>query len=182
MMVKHISEEEISAWVDGQLGPGASGRVESHIRDCGDCRAAAKEMSALAEAFRATEIKELPPSIWSRVEANLESAVPARGRDLWSRFVPVIGHPVWMRATAAILAVVVLAVGGALFIEYRSAAEREKQALTEIQLSQNRLASLEAESYNPFRTAGAASSERNPFSRDQLRPDINPFRSAEGGR
>jgi anti-sigma factor RsiW len=181
-MVKHISEEEISAWVDGQLGPGESGQVESHIRDCGECRAAAEEMSALAEAFRATEIAELPPYIWSRIEANLDNAVPARGRKLWSRFVPVIGHPVWMRATAAILAVVVLAVGGALFIEYRSAAEIEKRALTEIQLSQNRLAALEAESYNPFRTAGAASSERNPFSRDQLRPDINPFRSAEGGR
>jgi hypothetical protein len=67
-------------------------------------------------------------------------------------------------------------------MEYRSAAEHEKQALTEIQLSQNRLAALEAESYNPFRIDGVVSSERNPFSRDQLRPDINPFRSAEGGR
>jgi anti-sigma factor RsiW len=181
-MVRHISEEEISAWVDGQLGPGESAQVESHIRDCGECRAAAKEMSALAEAFRATEIAELPSYIWSRIEANLDNAVPARGPNLRSRFVPVIGHPVWMRATAAILAVVVLAVGGALFMEYRSAAEHEKQALTEIQLSQNRLAALEAESYNPFRIDGVVSSERNPFSRDQLRPDINPFRSAEGGR
>lgn len=181
-MVKHISEEEISAWVDGQLGPGETGQVEHHVRECSECRSAAKEMSALAEAFRATEIADVPPYIWSRIEANLDKAVPTREGSLWSRFFPVIGHPVWMRAAAAMIAVVILAVGGALFIEYRSAAEFEKRALTEIQLSQNRLAALEAESYNPFRTAGAASSERNPFSRDRLRPDINPFRSAEGGR
>jgi anti-sigma factor RsiW len=84
-MVRHISLEEISAWVDGQLGPGESAQVESHIRDCGECRAAAKEMSALAEAFRATEIAELPSYIWSRIEANLDNAVPARGPNLRSR-------------------------------------------------------------------------------------------------
>jgi uncharacterized protein HemX len=87
-----------------------------------------------------------------------------------------------MRAAAAVLAVMILAAGGAIYIEHRSAAEFEQQALAEMQLAQNNLAALEAVSYNPFRTAGAAISEENPFLRDQLRPDVNPFRSASGGR
>jgi anti-sigma factor RsiW len=177
-MMKHISEEEISAWVDRQLDPGEMGRVESHIRDCSECRAAADEMSAMVEVFRSAERAELPSYLWGRIAADLETAAPSRRLGLRNWLLPVIGRPLWTRAAAAVLAIMVLAAGGAIYIEHKSAAE----ALAEIQLAQNSLAALEAESYNPFRTAGAAIGEVNPFSRDQLRPDVNPFRSASGGR
>ena len=181
-MIKHISEEEISAWVDRQLEPGEMGRVETHIRDCSECRAAADEMSRLAEMFRAAETAELPPYLWGRIAADLETAAPSRRLGLRNWLLPVIGRPLWMRAAAAALAVIVLAAGGAIFIEHRSAAEFKEQALAEMQIAQNNLVALDAESYNPFRSAGVAVTEGNPFSRDQLRPDVNPFRSASGGR
>ena len=95
---------------------------------------------------------------------------------------PVIGSPLLARTAAAALAIAILATGGAIYIERQSAANLERQALAEIQLAQNSLVALDPESYNPFRTAGAAYREVNPFYRDQVRPDINPFRSAAGDR
>jgi anti-sigma factor RsiW len=181
-MVKHISEEEISAWVDRQLNSGEMGRIESHLRGCGECRAAAGEMAAVAEAFRSTEIAELPPYLWSRIAKNLNEAALPRRKGLRSWLLPAAGRPIWARAAATVLAVMVLAMGGTIFIEHRSAADFEKRALAEMQIAQNSLAALDAETYNPFRTTGAASGEGNPFSRDQLSPDINPFRSAAGDR
>jgi anti-sigma factor RsiW len=182
-MVKHISEEEISAWVDRQLDPGEAGRIESHLRGCGECHAAAGEMSAMAEAFRSTEIAELPPYLWDRIATNLDNKGSHRRADLRSWFLPVLDRPMWARASAAVLAVMVLAAGGTIFIEHRSAAElKERALLEEIQVARNSLAALDSETFNPFRTGGAASSKGNPFSRDQLSPDINPFRSAAGDR
>jgi anti-sigma factor RsiW len=181
-MVKHIFEEQISAWVDGQLEPAEMSRVESHLRDCGECRAAADEMSAMVEAFRAAETAELPPSLWGRIAANLDREASPRRAGLRSWILPVIGNPLWVRAAAALLAVAILAAGGAIYFERKSAADFERRALAEMQLAQNSLVALDAESYNPFRTAGAAFRDENPFSRDQVRPDINPFRSATGGR
>jgi len=181
-MITHISEEEISAWVDRQLDHGEMERVESHLRDCGECRAAAEEMSAMVEAFRAAGTAELPPYLWRRIAANLDKAASPRRLDLQSWFLPALGRPLWTRAAAAVLAVMILATGGAMFIKHKSAADFEKRALAEMQLAQSSLVALDAESYNPFRTAGAAFREGNPFSRDPLRPDVNPFRSAPGGR
>jgi len=181
-MVKHISEEEISAWVDRQLDPGESGWIETHLRSCGECCAAAEEMSAMAAALRSTETAELPPYLWSRIATDLEKAASPRRQGFRSWLLQTTGRPIWMRAAATVLAVMVLAMGGAIFIVHRSAADFEKRALAEMQLAQNSLVALDAESYNPFRTAEAAFREGNPFSRDQLRPDVNPFRSAAGDR
>ena len=184
-MVKHVPEEQISAWVDRQLDPGEMGQVESHLRDCDECRAAADEMSAVVQAFRATETAELPPYLWGRIAANLDRAASSRRLDLRGWFLPVIGRPLLMRAAAALVAVTIVVAGGAIYIEHRSAADFETQALAEMQLAQNSLAALDAESYNPFRTAAGTSGtyrEENPFSRGQLRPDVNPFQSASGGR
>jgi anti-sigma factor RsiW len=181
-MIRHLPEEQISAWVDRQLDPGERDQVEDHLRDCAECRAVANEMSAMAEVFRAAETAELPPYLWTRIAAHLETETsPPRGR-LRSWLTPAIGSPIWMRAAAAVLAVAILAAGGAIYTEYKSAADFQRRALAEMQLAKNSLAALDAESYNPFRTAGAARREENPFSRDRVSPEINPFRSAGGDR
>ncbi len=164
------------------MDPGEMDLVEAHLRDCGECRALAGEMSAMAEVFRLAEPAELPPYLWGRIAANLRQEASPRPGRLQSWFMPALGHPFLMRAAAAVLAVAVLAAGGAIYIERKSAADFERRALAEMQLAQNSLVAHDAESYNPFRTAGATYEEENPFSRDRLRPDINPFRSAGGDR
>jgi anti-sigma factor RsiW len=181
-MIGHISEEQISAWVDRQLDPGETRQIEDHLRDCAECRAAADDMSAIAEVFRSAETAELPPYLWSRIATHLESETSPQRSRVRSWFMPAISRPLWTRAAAAILAVAILAAGGALYVEHKSAADLERRALAEMQLAQNSLVALGAESYNPFRTAGAAYREENPFSRDRVRPEINPFRSAGGDR
>ncbi len=181
-MTKHISEETISAWLDRQLDSGEMDQVDGHLRDCSECRANAEEMSAVTEVFRRPETAELPPHLWRRIAANLDVAPASRRPRLRGWLMPAIGRPFWARAAAAVLAVAILAAGGAIFIERRSAADFEKRALAELRLAQNSLTALDAESYNPFRPAGAAYREGNPFSRDHLRPDVNPFRSAAGDR
>ena len=178
--MKHLSDELISAWVDGQLETGEMDQVECHLRDCGGCRATADEMSAVTEAFRAAEDAELPPYLWGRIAARLEKEASPRPTGLRSWVIPGIGNPLLARAAAAVLVIAILATGGAIYIERKSAANLEMQA--EIQRAHNSLVALDTESYNPFRTAGAAYREVNPFSRDQVRPDINPFRSAAGDR
>ena len=157
-------------------------QVECHLRDCGGCRAAADEMSAVTEAFRAAEDAELPPYLWGRIAARLEKEASPRPTGLRSWVIPGIGNPLLARAAAAVLVIAILATGGAIYIEHKSAAAFKRQALAEMQLAQNSLVALDAESYNPFRTAGAAYREVNPFSRDRVGPDINPFRSAAGDR
>ncbi len=181
-MIEHLPEEQISAWLDRQLDPGEMDRVGDHLRACRECRAVADEMSAMAEIFRAAETAELPPYLWTRIATHLESETSPRRDRLRSWFMPAISSPVWTRVAAGILAVAILAAGGAIYIEHKSAADFERRALAEMQLAQNSLVALDAESYNPFRSAGASYREENPFSRDRVRPDINPFRSAGGDR
>jgi hypothetical protein len=136
----------------------------------------------VTEAFRAAETVELPPYLWGRIAASLELEKEPSPRQTGLRnwVMPAIGSPLLARAAAAVLAIAILAAGGAIYIERKSAANLEMQA--EIQHAQNNLVALDAESYNPFRTAGAAYREVNPFSRDQVGPDVNPFRSAAGDR
>lgn len=182
-MSGHISEEQISAWVDRQLNPAEMGRVEGHVRGCGECRATAEEYSAMMEVFRSADVPELRPFVWSRIAASLDNPPSPRRAGLRAWLLPAADRRIWIHARAMVLAVMVLAMGGVLFVEYRSSVDSERlEALAEIQFARDNLAALGTESYNPFRTTGSIDVEENPFSRDQLRPDVNPFRSVPRGR
>ena len=70
-----VSGSDLSAYVDGQLGEAARGRVDAHIDACASCREALAELRALRSAIR-----ELPrasaPRSFSLREADVQPLTP----------------------------------------------------------------------------------------------------------
>jgi len=108
----------ISRALDGSMSAGASLRLKRHLDQCEDCRRASQQYAQIDEAFRSSAAT-VPPqeagqdeywsTYWDRLRAKLDSE-PGQG----------IAQGVlrsWRRLATA--AVVVIAVGAALFVALR---------------------------------------------------------------
>jgi anti-sigma factor RsiW len=101
-------QDEMTAYLDGELPPATSELVRVHVERCQFC---ADEFQGLEEssAFIDTRLNalELRPQIWGHVRARI-SAEPAGARPgLLGVF---LGHR-WVVATATLAAVAILALG-----------------------------------------------------------------------
>ena len=168
-MTDHISGEQISAWVDGELNSSDSRNAEAHLRDCATCRAVHEEMASVTKLFHTAESIEAPPYLWRRILEALEA---------WSGRSPKPAVSYWsgLRAKAlATAAGIVIMVGGALgYYFYRTDYVPTQLALREIDQVGKSLSARFPE--NPFRTASSMNSP-NPFSKLKPREDVNPFSS-----
>ena len=73
---KHpIADQELSAYVDGQLSPDARARVEQHIESCAACRETVDELRALRSALQALPREDAPRSFALR-EADVRPQAP----------------------------------------------------------------------------------------------------------
>ena len=73
---KHpIADQELSAYVDGQLSPDARGRLEQHIESCAACRETVDELRALRSALQALPREDAPRSFALR-EADVRPQAP----------------------------------------------------------------------------------------------------------
>jgi anti-sigma factor RsiW len=64
----------VDAWVDGELDPGASLHVETHVGRCAECRAEADMIRSLKRAMSALrETGQAPAALRSRIAAALEA-------------------------------------------------------------------------------------------------------------
>ena len=82
-MTGHLSEEQISAWVDGQLSSDERLLFEAHLPLCEMCRNIFEEMAKVNRLFRQDELTP-SPDLWKRISAALDSPRPAswrRGSD-----------------------------------------------------------------------------------------------------
>ena len=77
-MTDHLSEEQISASVDGQLEAEERRLLEAHLTGCEKCRKIFEEMSEVTRLFRQEELTP-PPDLWGRISSQLDS----RGRGSW---------------------------------------------------------------------------------------------------
>lgn len=168
-MTDHISGEQISAWVDGELDSSDYRDAEAHLRDCAVCRAVYEEMASVTKLFGTAESLEAPPYLWRRILEALEA---------WSRHSTKPAVPYWSGLRAKVLATaagLVIIVGGALgYYASRTEYVARQVALRELDQVGKSLSTRFPD--NPFRIA-SATSKPNPFSKLKTGEDVNPFSS-----
>lgn len=72
----HLSDEVLSAWVEGELEPGEAGRIAEHVASCVQCRGAIGDLRHLRAG--AAELGGVEPS--DRVWQAIQPRVALRGR------------------------------------------------------------------------------------------------------
>ncbi len=168
-MTDHLSEEQISASVDGQLEAEERRLLEAHLPGCEKCRKIFEEMSEVSRLFRHEELTP-PTDLWRRISTKLDSPGhrPWQWRLSWAR----------KEISAAAAAILLVLAGGAwLFLRYRSEDAFRRMALQELDRVHTVLTTRHSGSYNPFRTSSVAGSNSNPFSSGRLSEAANPFRT-----
>lgn len=159
-MTSHISQEQISAWLDGQLEDDSTRQIKEHLETCPGCRAVRDEMSALDRLFRGLEVVSPPSYLWSKISAGLDQAASSP-RGWFSRRGFAVVRPVWKRVELWGLAAA-LVVGCSIAVMQWSNYRTERERLAEIDRAYRTLTPQNAESYNPFATSQIDTS-RNPF-------------------
>ena len=168
-MTDHLSEEQISASVDGQLEAEERRLLEAHLTGCEKCRKIFEEMSEVTRLFRDEELTP-PAHLWGRISLKLDS--PSGGSRRWRLS--------WGRKkiSAAAAAILLMLAGSAwLSLRYRSEDAFRRMALQELDRVHTVLTTRHSGSYNPFRTSSVAGSNSNPFSSGRLSEAANPFRT-----
>lgn len=118
-MKAHL-EEMLSGYVDDQLTAEERARAEQHLAECAVCRAELEALRELKTTMREVQLAHTmevtPEFFWSQVKRRIEeeerrdaAAAPSFGGGWW-------GELLWRRwALAGVAALVVVAVGIALF-------------------------------------------------------------------
>ncbi|MEN6480304.1 MAG: anti-sigma factor [Anaerolineales bacterium] len=102
----HASEDDLSAYLDGELGPRQAKRLERHLRECGTCQRELAELRATRLLLRGVPQRPVPRSFL--LPASVADA--RRRQRAWNAgFVVLRGA-----AVAVSLALVVLLSGNAL--------------------------------------------------------------------
>ena len=68
----HISDQQMSAWLDRQLEAAKAAELEAHLRQCESCRCVQEELASTTGMFRNLEPLKAPAYLWTRVAAELE--------------------------------------------------------------------------------------------------------------
>ena len=175
-MKTHAPEQQISAWLDGQLEPAETAELEAHLSGCDNCRELRQELDSANRLFRDLEPAKLPPYLWTRVAAELEH--PRKQNPFsWLQW-----QGTWyfarreLLAAAALLVFVVTGTVGVV-LDHRSTVRFEMSAIAQLDSIHDSLVARSSEVYNPFRSSGWTNTNSNPFKRRQLDADSNPFRS-----
>jgi anti-sigma factor RsiW len=170
-MTAHVPEEQISAWLDRQLGDAESRLVEEHLRGCRACSAAREELSGITGLFRNLEVFEPPQYIWTRISAHLDEA-DAVPRGWLHRLRFAGGRLAWIRADALALAAL-LVIGCGAGVMHWAAVRAERQQLAELDRAFSALLPESAESYNPFERIRRVDTNRNPFAEHRLKSPVS---------
>ena len=176
--MKHVLQQDISAWLDGQLDAVKAAELEAHLQQCESCRRSEAELASTTQMYRDLEPLEMPAFLWSRIEAELEQPSERR-RPAWAWWQGawLFGRRELMGAAALVVIVAALSVG---LLEHRATIRSEAVAFAQLESVHNSLAARNSDFYNPFHASGPANSDLNPFTRLTRRGhdvDSNPFGS-----
>jgi anti-sigma factor RsiW len=86
--------EQLSAYLDGELGREESAAVQGHLSACAACAQRLEELAALDDVARALPA-DAPPGYFEELPARVRARLEARQR--------VPRWPVWSWAAAAVL-------------------------------------------------------------------------------
>jgi predicted anti-sigma-YlaC factor YlaD len=70
---KHDMGRPVSRWKDGELSPAEAARVEAHLADCPDCRAAADVIDAVRAHLGEWTAPEAPADLPERVLKGIQA-------------------------------------------------------------------------------------------------------------
>lgn len=166
-MRNHVSEDQISAWLDHQLNPEVSLRIEKHLESCPNCGRMRAEMAAASSLFQEMEALAPPEYLWTRISAGLRQIEPEPVgwvAQLWAPFRQTA------RLRAAILAFAATAVIACGFGIHWSNVRTERQQLAAIDRAYHSLLPQNAESFNPFAASPWVNTESNPFANGAFEP------------
>lgn len=79
-MSRHATAEALSAYLDDELGDGASRRLADHLEDCADCRARLSSLRRVVNGLRRLERTAPPPILAQEVERRVALSGRPAGR------------------------------------------------------------------------------------------------------
>ncbi len=112
MMLKcSFCRKNLSAFLDGELGPQERRQVELHISDCADCRREMERLRKMVRLVGGMERPEVPAQLWEATQRKLATSSDQPIR-IW-----VFRKPMWAvaPAAAAVLMMLLYFAGGQLF-------------------------------------------------------------------
>jgi anti-sigma factor RsiW len=106
-------QHSLSAYVDGELGPSESRRLEAHLAGCAECRVQLENLKRLQGLLRqglTDPVAKVAPALWPGVRARIEGGRPAGRFTAWIR---QVWEATWERprlslAGAAVVSVLLL--------------------------------------------------------------------------
>lgn len=158
----HVSEKDISAYIDRELKGREKLELEAHLRDCPECRAGFEEMSEVTRFFREAERVEPSAFLWSRIENGLAGEKAERA---WVWGAPILNFlRAYSRTLGAAAAALALCLAAGLAVMHQNARRAaEEAALKIIDETHQSLAAQDPEFYNPFSSGSLRDLEGNPF-------------------
>lgn len=173
-MMTHVPQQQISAWLDGQLEAAEAAVLEAHLRQCESCRCFQEELASTTRMFRDLEPLKMPAHLWTRVAAELEQP-PKRDRFAWLRWQ---GSWAFKRELLAAAALVLIIAGAVVSLfEHRATVRSEMAVVAQLDYVHNSLVARDPDLYNPFRASSWVNPDSNPFTQQRLDADSNPFGS-----
>jgi hypothetical protein len=125
-----IEQEELMAYLDGELSVDRAALVAKHLEECAECRAWVAESRALSEQLTAWQVEPAPSSLTEHVTA----AIPAGELKPHATEMPLSAQPrpkifglprwAWATAGAACLVLFIAAVAIPNLLRSRMAAQR----------------------------------------------------------
>jgi anti-sigma factor RsiW len=95
-MIRHLSSEQLSAHLDGEVGFPESRQIDSHLASCEDCRGRYQSMKSTVSAMWRLERSTPPAGLATRVRVEVAAArrPQAPVRDFVSYIFGLPRHPV----------------------------------------------------------------------------------------
>ena len=113
-----FEQEEVMAYLDGELAANRAASVAAHLRECPECAALTKQMREVSVQLSNWSVESAPASLTKNLEtARAEHALPKVKTPggfaglLDGKFLPVRNRWVWGAAGAAALAILLLSIG-----------------------------------------------------------------------
>jgi hypothetical protein len=107
-MTRHLSTEQLSSYLDGEVGPSHSERIEGHLASCPACRAELESMERLILGLHRIGRPTLPPTLAVAVRRRIATIAEPSG--LFQRLQLLVSdvnllHPAFRTSSAMVLAI-----------------------------------------------------------------------------
>ena len=109
-------QNDLSAFVDGELPPSRNAEVEAHVASCGTCRRRVAELKKLASGVAAMPRLQPTSEFLAEVRRKLDTPMPKQ--ESW---VDVMFRPYWVKLPAEALAVMIVVGVTLMFVQPRRA-------------------------------------------------------------